>query len=96
MWDRSSLEILWQDIRQAVRTLRSDAGFTLAALAALTIGIGANASIFSVVDKVLLQPLPCRDPDSIVQLGRKFPVGVSYTASIPEYMVCLLYTSRCV
>ncbi len=87
MWDRSWLEILWHDIRQAVRTLRNDPGFTFLALAALTIGIGANASIFSVVDKVLLQPLPYRDPDSIVQLGRKFPLGVSYPASIPKYMI---------
>src|SRR6202522_2352164 len=87
MWNRSSLEILWQDIRQAVRTLRNNPGFTLVALTALTIGIGANASIFSVVDKVLLQPLPYRDPDSIVQIGRKFPLGVTYAASIPKYMV---------
>ena len=87
MWNRSSLEILWQDIHQAVRTLRNDPGFTLVALIAITIGIGANTSIFSVVDKVLLQPLPFRDPDSVVQLGREFPVGVSYTASIPKYMV---------
>ena len=87
MWDRSSLEILRQDIRQALRTLRNDPGFTLVALTALTIGIGANTSIFSVVDRVLLRPLPYRDPDSIVQLGRKFPIGISYVASIPKYMI---------
>jgi putative ABC transport system permease protein len=87
MCDRSWLEILWQDIRQAIRALRNDPGFTLVALAALTIGIGANTSIFSVVDRVLLEPLPYRDPDSIVQLGRKFPIGVANTASIPKYMV---------
>jgi hypothetical protein len=71
MWDQGSLEILWRDIRQAIRTLRNDPGFTIVALAALTVGIGANTSIFSVVDKVLLEPLPYRDPNSIVQLGRK-------------------------
>ena len=87
MWDWGWLEILWQDIRQAIRTLRKDPGFTLVALTALTIGIGANTSIFSVVDKVLLEPLPYRDPNSIVQLGRKFPAGVSFTASIPKYMI---------
>jgi len=87
MWDRGSLEILWQDIRQAVRTLRKDPGFTLVALTAIIIGIGSNTCIFSVVDKVLLQPLPYGDPNRIVQLGRKFPAGVSFTASIPKYMI---------
>jgi putative ABC transport system permease protein len=87
MWDWGWLEILWQDIRQAIRTLCKDPGFTLVALTALTIGIGANTSIFSVVEKVLLEPLPYRDPNSIVQLGRKFPAGVSFTASIPKYMI---------
>lgn len=87
MWVLRSLEIVWQDIRQAIRTLRNDAGFTLIALAALTIGIASSTSVFSVIDRVILQPLPYTDPDTIVQLCRRFPIGVAYTVSIPKYMV---------
>jgi putative ABC transport system permease protein len=81
------METLFADIRQSLRTLRKNPGFTLVAIAALTIGIGANTGIFSVVNKVLLQPLPYPDPDNLVQLGRKYPNGAGYSNSIPKYMV---------
>jgi putative ABC transport system permease protein len=80
------METLLADLRQSLRTLRKNPGFTLTALAALTIGIGANTGIFSVVNKVLLQPLPYPDPESLVQLGRKVPNGIGYTNSTPKYM----------
>ena len=80
-------DTLRQDLRQASSSLRRKPGYTLAVVATLALGIGANTATFSVIRGVLLRPLPYTDPDRVVQL-----VGVdrgsdrsSYTVSLPDF-----------
>ncbi len=62
------IEVLLQDIRFGIRMLVKDSGFTVVALLALALGIGANTAIFSVVNGILLRPLPYQDPEKIITL----------------------------
>jgi putative ABC transport system permease protein len=60
------LEDFWQDLKFAVRMLRRTPGFAAVVVLTLALGIGANSAIFSVIDGILLQPLPYGDPDRLV------------------------------
>ena len=64
-----ALDILLQDLRYTLRTLRRDRGFTFIAILILAIGIGANIAVFSVVNTLMLRPLPFHDPARLLWIG---------------------------
>jgi predicted permease len=84
---------LLDDFRFAARTLRRNLGFTVAAVVALALGIGSCAAIFSVVNEVLLEPLPYPEPDRLVQLITVSQIGNQSAVSIPKYVIWRDHTS---
>jgi hypothetical protein len=62
-----------QDVRIAARTIRRRPGFALGVALTLGLGIGATTTIYSVVDGVILSPLPFEDPEALVAVGTTFP-----------------------
>ncbi len=75
-----------RDLRYAVRNLLRAPGFTAVAAITLTIGIGANTAIFSVIDSVLLRPLPYRDPGQLVRLYETEAAPGRYPFAPPDFL----------
>jgi putative ABC transport system permease protein len=82
------METVLRDLRFAVRNLLKNRGFTVAALLCLGLGMGASSAIFSVVNAVLLKPLPFTDPDRVVMIWNHFLLQdtAKATASGREYL----------
>ncbi len=68
-----AIENTWRDIRYAFRGLRGNPGFAVTAILSLALGIGASVAIFTLVDNLLLRPLPYRDPGRLMMLWEANP-----------------------
>src|SRR5690242_18859300 len=80
------LDTVLQDLRYTVRTLRRDKGFATIAILILALGIGANVVVFSVVNTILLRPLPFYQPDRLVWIAPEHGNGLSdSTYSVDAY-----------
>lgn len=76
-WSWSWLEKFWRDVRYGARTLRRSPGFSAMAILVMALGIGASTALFTVVQNVLLAPLPFRDPSRLVMVYEHFREGDS-------------------
>jgi predicted permease len=92
-WE-SALEGVLQDVRVGLRSLAKNPGFTAVALLSLSLGIGGNAAIFTLINEVLLRNLPVRDPEQLVTFGKAENGGVLSPSDLGAFSLFPWYFTR--
>jgi putative ABC transport system permease protein len=87
------VEAVWRDLKFVARSLAKTPGFTIVAIVVIALGIGVNTAVFSVINTVLLKPLPYPDPQSLVMLMNTSPRGSGPGASVPKFNIWRQQTS---
>src|SRR5262252_2721505 len=77
------IEELWQDLRYGLRMLRRKPGFTAAAAISLALGIGANSTVFTFLNAILIRPLPYPEPERLVNLWERAPGSTGANSVLP-------------
>ncbi len=88
----TGIELLWQDVRYALRQLRRNRGFTLTAVITLGLGIGATTAIFSAVYSLLLRPLPYYNPSQLMSVSSVWPAFDSDMTISPDFVAAQMET----
>jgi predicted permease len=78
------MQTFWQDFKYALRMFRNSPGFTAASVICLALGIGATTAIFSIVNAVLLRPLPYHHPEQLVRIYSEFPL---FPGGLPKFWI---------
>lgn len=87
IWQWPTIESIWADIKYSLRQLKRSPGFTFTVILILALGTGANTAIFSVVNTVLLRPLPYKNPGRLVWVAERFTLAFSPGAVLgPDYV----------